>query len=456
MEKARAAQKIFFEFRHRLADGSIRNVEVYSSKIEIKGKGLLHSIIHDATERKRMEEALREKEIQYRALADLGLALIWTAGTDKLCNYFNQPWLKFTGRALEQELGNGWTEGVHPEDLDRCVQIYVTAFDKREAFDMEYRLRHVSGEYRWIRDLGTPNYNASGEFIGYIGHCFDITEQKTAEAVIKALNEELEQRVDERTEELHKNQLALLNVVDDLNENATKLAAANEALEALNRELEAFAYSVSHDLRAPLRSIDGFSAALLEDYKGKLDATGKNYLERVRNASQHMAMLIDDILKLSRVVKADFRPEPVNLSEIAREIAANCKKAVDGKAVTVKITKDIVIEGDKALLEVALTNLIDNAFKFSGKQNNPLVEFGVNQKDGKNVFFVRDNGVGFDMTYASKLFAPFQRLHNVDEFPGTGVGLATVQRIINRHGGIIWAESEVNKGATFFFTIPGG
>jgi PAS domain S-box-containing protein len=160
------------------------------------------SSVINITERKLAEEALREKEVQYRHLADTGLALIWTSGTDKLCNYFNKPWLKFTGRTLEQEIGNGWTQGVHPADLDSCVQIYVTAFDKREAFDMEYRLRSASGEYRWIRDLGTPNYNGSGEFIGYIGHCFDINAQRGAEDEIRKLNEDLEQRINERTAEL--------------------------------------------------------------------------------------------------------------------------------------------------------------------------------------------------------------------------------------------------------------
>jgi PAS domain S-box-containing protein len=167
------------------------------------------SIIQDITERRRAEEVLRENEVQYRNLADTGLALIWKSGTDKLCTYFNEPWLKFTGRTLGEELGNGWTEGVHPGDFDRCVRIYVTAFDKRESFDMNYRLRHAGGEYRWIRDLGTPNYNSSGEFVGYIGHCFDITEQRKAEfqkeaalEEIRKLNEELEQRVVRRTAEL--------------------------------------------------------------------------------------------------------------------------------------------------------------------------------------------------------------------------------------------------------------
>jgi PAS domain S-box-containing protein len=160
-------------------------------------------------------EVLREKELQYRNLADSGLALIWTSGTDKLCNYFNASWLKFTGRTLEQEMGNGWIKGVHPDDFDDCLNTYVTAFDKRQAFDMEYRLRNARGEYRWIRDLGTPNYSSSGEFIGYIGHCFDITMQREAETEIRKLNKYLEQQIDERTDELKRKivQLEELNRV---------------------------------------------------------------------------------------------------------------------------------------------------------------------------------------------------------------------------------------------------
>ncbi len=288
----------------------------------------------------------------------------------------------------------------------------------------------------------------------YVAICFEVAERRKAEEEVRKLTGELEKRVETRTKELHDSQLALLNVVDDLNENAKKLAAVNRSLEALNKELESFAYSVSHDLRAPLRSIDGFSAALLEDYSNKLDKTGKDYLERVRLASQRMSELIDDLLKLSRVSRAVFHPDPVNLSEIAREIAANYKKNTDSKTVKVKIKKDIMTVGDKALLQIVLTNLIDNAFKFSGKEKNPLIEFGVKQENGQNIFYLRDNGAGFNMTYAHKLFGPFQRLHTQEEFPGTGIGLATVQRIIHRHGGKIWAEGEVGKGATFFFTLP--
>ena len=190
------------EFLFRRKDGGIVTGLFSAHMVEINYAHYILSSINDITERKQAETALLEKEVQYHNLADSGLALIWTAGTDKLCNYFNQPWLKFTGRTMQQEMGNGWAKGVHPDDFDRCLQTYVTAFDKREAFDMEYRLRHVSGEYRWLQDLGTPNYNSSGEFVGYIGHCFDITERKLAEEKIRELNATLEQRVEERTREL--------------------------------------------------------------------------------------------------------------------------------------------------------------------------------------------------------------------------------------------------------------
>jgi two-component system CheB/CheR fusion protein len=173
------------------------------------GAPVCRVVLSDITKQKIMDDSIREKEVQYHHLADSGIALIWASRTDKLCNYFNVPWLKFTGRTFEQEMGNGWVEGVHPDDLESCVKTYVTAFDKREAFDMEYRLRHVSGEYRWIRDLGTPNYNNGGAFIGYIGHCFDISLQKETESQreaaleeIRKLNEDLEQKVNERTAEL--------------------------------------------------------------------------------------------------------------------------------------------------------------------------------------------------------------------------------------------------------------
>jgi len=229
---------------------------------------------------------------------------------------------------------------------------------------------------------------------------------------------------------------------------------ARDTAEAANKELEAFSYSVSHDLRAPLRSIDGFSHVLLEDYQGKLDAPGKNYLERIRKATQHMGNLIDDLLKLSRVTQSELHEETINLSKMIQKIAQTYKKSTPGRTVKTVIQEGIIIQGDPDLMQIALTNLIDNAWKFTGKQKHPCIEFGAILKDGENIFFIRDNGVGFDMAYVDKLFGAFQRLHTMDEFTGTGIGLATVKRIITRHGGKIWAEGKVGKGATFFFTLP--
>jgi light-regulated signal transduction histidine kinase (bacteriophytochrome) len=289
----------------------------------------------------------------------------------------------------------------------------------------------------------------------YFVAVFDvITERKNAEKEIRILNEKLEQKVAVRTKELQDSQLALLNLVDDLNQSAKSSTLANQALEATNKELEAFSYSVSHDLRAPLRSIDGFSQALLEDYQKKLDDTGRNYLERIRRAIRHMSQLIDDMLKLSWVTRSAFRRESVDLSKMFREIIKKSQKYDPARIVGVSIQKGIIIEGDRDLMRIVLTNLIDNAWKFTGRKARPKIEFGMTNQAGKKAVFIRDNGVGFDMTYVGKLFGTFQRLHTTAEFPGTGIGLATIQRIIHRHGGQVWAEGEVGKGATFYFTLP--
>jgi light-regulated signal transduction histidine kinase (bacteriophytochrome) len=228
---------------------------------------------------------------------------------------------------------------------------------------------------------------------------------------------------------------------------------ARKELELVNKELEAFSYSVSHDLRAPLRSIDGFSQALLEDYEDKLEAQGKDYLGRVRAASQRMSQLIDDLLNLSRVTRAEVRYEKVNLSALAKAIAAELRETQPERRVEFVIGEDITAHGDSHLLRVLLENLLSNAWKFTSKHPRARIEFGAIQLEGRSLYFVRDDGAGFDMDYANKLFTPFQRLHTETEFPGTGIGLATVQRIIRRHGGTIWAEGEVEKGATFYFTL---
>jgi two-component system NtrC family sensor kinase len=231
-------------------------------------------------------------------------------------------------------------------------------------------------------------------------------------------------------------------------------AALVDELERKNKELEAFSYSVSHDLRAPLRSIDGFSKALMEDYGGKLDANGQRYLERVRAAAQRMGELIDDLLQLSKVGRADLQRTRVDLSGLARRVATELQTAHPDRQVQVLIADGIIADADCRLLQAVLENLLGNAWKFTTPVSEAVIEFGVSQREGVRAYFVRDNGAGFNMTYAAKLFTPFQRLHTEAQFPGTGIGLATVHRIVDRHGGRVWAEGAVDRGATFFWTLP--
>jgi len=257
-------------------------------------------------------------------------------------------------------------------------------------------------------------------------------ERKQAEEELQKAYKEVEKRVGERTAEL---------------------AQSNAELAVVNEELEAFSYSVSHDLRAPLRSINGFSQALLKDYPDRLDEQGREYLQRVRSATKHMGMLIDDLLSLSSITQTEMRHETVDLSALTQSIANEFQEIQPEREVTFVIAPGVTANGDIHLLRIVLENLLGNACKFTGDRLNARIEFGVTQIDDKKTFFVRDNGAGFDMKYADKLFVPFQRLHSQDEFPGTGIGLAMVQRIVYRHGGQVWAEGKPEEGATFYFKL---
>ena len=228
---------------------------------------------------------------------------------------------------------------------------------------------------------------------------------------------------------------------------------ARDAAEALNRELTAFSYSVSHDLRAPLRRIDGFSQALLEQHAGELGEEGRGYLRRVRANAQQMDRLIDDLLELSRVTQAELRREGVDLSALGRAVGDELGQAQPERRVELVVAPDVVARGDPRLLRLVLENLLGNAWKFTGKRADARVELGASWQGGERVFFVRDNGAGFDASRAAQLFRAFSRLHSAEEFAGTGIGLATVQRIIHRHGGRIWAEGAVGRGASFYFTV---
>jgi len=263
-----------------------------------------------------------------------------------------------------------------------------------------------------------PVLDVHGKVTHAIAQHLDITELKQTE-------EELELRVAERTKQL----------------------------ENSNRELEAFSYSVSHDLRTPLRAINGFSQIILEDYASNLDDRGLQYLQRTRAAALNMGYLIDDILRLSRITRAEITLSTVNITSIVESIVLEFKEREPERNVDFTIQQGLYAKADHNLIKIAMENMISNAWKFTSRNEKASIEFGSMKENGKNVFFLKDNGVGFDQTFSDKLFTVFSRLHRASEYPGTGVGLATVKRIINKHGGEVWAYGEVDKGATFYFTL---
>ena len=338
-------------------------------------------------------------------------------------NYWSRGAETLFGYAREEALGRSSHELLHTDHPSGMAQIDAM-LERDGQWKGELIQTTKDGRKLIVEALWTLAVDAEGNKTVLEANS-NITERKRAEEEVRLLNVELEERVRSRT----------------------------AALEAANRELEAFAHSVSHDLRAPLRGIDGWSLALLEDCGERLDAQGHKYLDRVRSEAQRMGGLIDDLLHLSRVGRAELVPRTVDLTSLAGTIVARLKEANPDRSIEFIVAPQLKCTGDARLLEIALTNLLANAVKFTGPRTSARIEFGQVTDQGSPAFFVRDNGVGFDMAYAGMLFAPFQRLHKTSEFPGSGIGLATVQRVIHRHGGRIWAEAQVGAGATFYFTL---
>jgi PAS domain S-box-containing protein len=377
-------------------------------------------------EKDQLTRVLSESETRFRSLADTAPVAIFMAGEDAQVTYWNKYWLNYTGQTFEESLCTSWADAVHPDDYERTLQTFTDSYQNRTVYELENRLKGKDGQYRWFFSKGCPRYLPNEEFAGFIGTILDITERKRQEEEIRQLNDELECRVEART-----NQLS-----------------------AVNRELESFSYSVSHDLRAPLRSINGFSQALMEDYGEHIDALGQDFLQRICKESQRMGQLIDDILALSRLTRGEVNKVPVNLSNMAQEIMNTIRGQEPGRIeVQVIIQPNMLAQADEHLIYAVLQNLLDNAWKFTSQREAARIEFGMKEIDGVPSYFVKDNGAGFNMAYVGKLFGAFQRLHAMDEFSGSGIGLATVQRIIHRHGGRVWAEGELEQGATFFFTL---
>lgn len=332
---------------------------------------------------------------------------------------------EFTGISADEIVGK-LNEEILPPDVARtCREGDEEAMRRTGPTRYEERSVRSDGKIIYLDTIKAPIHDDQNNLMGLVMISRDITERKLANDEIRSLNEELDQRVKERTKQL----------------------------EATNKEIQSFSYSVSHDLRAPLRSIDGFTRALAEDYFDRIDDTGKEYINRVRQSVKKMSDLIDAMLNLSRLTREQIKYEVVDLSSIAKKISNNLRSEEPQRQVEFIIQENIKVNGDLKMLIVVLDNLLNNAWKFTSKHAAAKIEFGEKVVNGKRTYFVRDDGAGFDPIYAEKLFTAFQRLHTEVEFPGIGIGLATVQRIINRHRGEVWAEGTVEKGATFYFTI---
>lgn len=381
----------------------------------------------DIHERKQAEEELSQS---YKDLSDIKNALDAAdivATTDKqgTITYVNDAFCRISKFSRGELLGQNHriiNSGHHPSGFFKEMW---AAIGHGQVWKGEIKNRAKDDTYYWVDTTIVPFLDDEGKPYQYVAIRHDITERKQAELELRQLKDELEQRVVERTAQL----------------------------EMANKELESFSYSISHDLRAPLRSIDGFSKLVMAEQATSLDEEGQRYLSYIRENSQRMGQLIDDLLKLSRVSRAEIEKQPVHLSEVAQQLAAELQRQEPDRTVEFRIKDNIMAEGDPTLLRAVLQNLIGNAWKFTSKIQNAVIEFDFKIENGLKVYFVRDNGAGFDPQYATKLFGAFQRLHAMDEFSGTGIGLATVKRIIVRHGGEVWAEGVPNQGATFYFTL---
>jgi PAS domain S-box-containing protein len=369
------------------------------------------------------ESAKRKNEQDLDRFFTLSLELLCIADNDGNLQRVNPAWEETLGWTIDDLSKKPFLALVHPDDREMTLRAIEENATGAAALVAEFENRYLckDGSYRWFQwgTAAAPEQNviyAAGR---------DISERKDTEAALRKLAEELEERFVARTADL---------------------SAANE-------ELEAFAYSVSHDLRAPLRGIDGFSQAVLEEYSESLDETGRDYLIRLRSASQRMGHLIDDMLSLSRVSRVELSRERVDLSAIATSLAVELQEREPDRTVEFVIEDGLAAQGDFRFLSIVLENLLANAFKFTSTRETARIEFGCTPVDGEDAYFVRDDGVGFDMAYSDQLFVPFQRLHTEAEFPGSGIGLATIRRVVARHGGHAWAHGELDRGATVYFTL---
>lgn len=421
----------------RFAGGDANARSGVTGRDEIGGLGQVFDGM--ATAVSTQQKQLRQQADRIRLLLDSTAEAIYGVDLDGKCTFVNPACVALLGYTHEgQLLGQPMHQLIHhsypdgtPYPREKCRIFLAERRDETVQCDQEVFWRAdgtpLQAEY-WSHPI-----HQDEKIVGHVVAFVGIAARKKAEAELLGHRHHLEELVAQRT---------------------TALRHRTDELVAANKELEAFSYSVSHDLRGPLRAIDGFSHVLESDYSEQLDADAKRHLSRIRAAARKMGQLIDDLLLLARVSRCELRREAVNLSALAEAIIAGLREADPQRQAGIDIAPDLLVTGDPGLLRIALENLLGNAWKYTSRRDKAEISFGRRDAQSERVLFVRDNGAGFDMRYADKLFVAFQRFHKPEEFQGTGIGLATVQRVLARHGGRIWAESEVDRGATFYFVIP--
>lgn len=454
-------EKYTFESIHRKKNGDTFPVEINNSLINVEGNLRVIGFVRDISERKESEQKILRMSQHYQALIEKapdGIVLIDADGNFK---YISPSARKMFGYLPTDELAGHPAELTHPEDLPAVLLLLQNLMDHpAEVPTLQYRFIGKNQQWRWIESTFS-NLLADPSVEAIVINFRDITDRKNAEEEISKLNQELEQKIVERTNELENrsrelidNEAALINLVEDLNLKSDELQKSKNQLEMANKELEAFSYSVSHDLRAPLRAISGFINILIEDYDKVLDAEGRRICNVIQSNATKMGQLIDDLLSFSRLIRSEIHHSKIDMEKLVKNVLVDIETFQDLSQKNIEVNSLPPAYGDQNMLKQVWINLIGNAIKYSSKTEKANITIGSFVENNENVFFVKDNGVGFNMEYVHKLFGVFQRLHSTSEFEGTGVGLAIVQRIIKRHGGRVWAESEVGKGAVFYFSLP--